>query len=134
MAGSRAVEARLRFARRVKEQHASLVAAARCQDAADRARARQAVLVAQGASLVCEAEKVLASSIVELVAAMGSPELAAAVLDVEEAVVRRAVAAKPAGPTVGPRSVAPLAGNSARGGAAIGGGKRPNSVEDVRAS
>ena len=134
MAGSRAVEARMRFVRRVREQQASVVAAARCQDAVDRARARQAVLIAQGASLVGEAEKVLAASIVELVASMGSPELAAAVLDIEEAVVRRAVAARPAGPTLGTRSAAPLAVNSARGGAAIGGRKGPNSVEDVRAS
>lgn len=134
MAGSRAVEARLRLARWAKEQHAFVAAAARCQDAVDTARARQAVLVAQGASMVAEAEKVLAASIVELVAAMGSPKVAAAVLDIEEAAVRRAVAATPARATIGPRSVSPRAGNSARGGVAIGGRKGTNSVEDVRAS
>jgi hypothetical protein len=134
MAGSRAVQARVRLAKRLKEQQAALAATGRCQDAVDRARVRQAVLVAQGATLVGDAEKVLAASIVELVAVMGSAELAAAVLDIEEAVVRRAVAAKPAGATVRPHSVAPGVGKSARGGRVIGGGKGSGSVEDVRDS
>ena len=97
MAGSRAVQARVRLAKRLKEQQAALAAAARCQDGVDSAVARAEELAAQGASLVAVAEKALAASITQLVGVMGSAALAAAVLDIDERVVRKALAAKPAG-------------------------------------
>ena len=99
-AGSRAVQARVRLAKRLKEQQAAVAAAARCQDAVDAARARAEELAAQGASVVAAAQKALAASIAQLVEVMGSAAVAAAVLDIDETAVRKAVAAKPAGPAV----------------------------------
>ena len=126
-AGSRAVQARVRLAKRLKEQQAAATAAARCQDGVDAARARAQELAAQGASVVSAAEKELETSIAQLVELMGSAALAAAVLDIDVAVARRAIAAKSAGPTGGPRSLAPRAGNSARVDVADGGPKASSS-------
>jgi len=126
-AGSRAVQARMRLAKRLKEQQAAVSAAARCQDGVDAALARAEELAAQGASVVSAAEKELETSIAQLVEVMGSAALAAAVLDIEVPVVRRAIAAKSAGPTGGPRSLAARAGNAARVDVADGGPKAGSS-------
>jgi len=97
-AGSRSVQARVRLAKRLKEQQAAVAAAARCQDAVDAARAKAEELAAQGASVVAAAQHALAASLAQLVELMGSVAVAAAVLDIDETAVRKAVAAKPAGP------------------------------------
>jgi uncharacterized protein HemX len=92
MPGSRVVAARARLSERLNQQRAALAAAARCQDGVDVARARADELTAQGAWLVSEAEHALAAAVRQLAAVMGSVELAAALLDVDEAVVRKAIA------------------------------------------
>lgn len=92
MPGSRVVAARARLAERLGQQRAVLAAAARCQDGVDVARAKAEELTAHGAWLVSEAEQALAAAVRQLAAVMGSVELAAALLDVDEAVVRKAMA------------------------------------------
>jgi hypothetical protein len=92
MPGSRVVAARARLAERLNQQRAALAAAARCQDGVDVARAKAEELAAQGALLVSEADQALAAAVRQLAAVTGSVELAAALLDVDEAVVRKAIA------------------------------------------
>lgn len=135
MAGTRAVAARVRLAKRSLQQQSALSAAARCQDSVDAARVKAHEMAVQGASLVTAAEKALADSIAKLVEVMGSAALAAAVLDIDVTAVRKALNAKSARPTPSPRSVAPRADNATRGGVDIGvreAGPRP--VEAVHSS
>jgi hypothetical protein len=135
MAGTRAVAARVRLAKRLQQQQTALSAAARCQDAVDSARVRAQELAVQGASLVTAAEKALGASIAKLVEVMGSAASAAAVLDIEVTAVRKAMTTKPARPTPGPRSVAPRADNASRGDVAVSGPKTGSSpVEAVHSS
>lgn len=116
MAGTRAVAARVRLAKRLQQQQTALSAAARCQDCVDAARVRANELAAQGASLVSAAEKALAASIAKLVEVMGSAASAAAMLDIDVTAVRKALRTKSARPTRGHRSVAAPADNATRGG------------------
>lgn len=94
-----AVRARLseRLKEQQKQQQVALAAAVRCQHGLDAAWCKADELAAQGARLVSDAEQALAEAIGHLVRAMGSVELAAAVLDLEETAVRKAMAIKPAG-------------------------------------
>ena len=135
MAGTRAVAARVRLAKRLQQQQTALSAAARCQDAVDAARVKAQELAAQGASLVTAAEKALAASIAKLVEVMGSAASAAAVLDIDVTSVRKAMTTKPARPRTGPRLVAPRADNATRGDVAVSVPKTGSSpVETVHAS
>lgn len=93
VAVSRVVQARARLRERRKQQQVALVAVLRCADGVEAARARQRELVKHGSRLVADAEGAQAGAVVVLAHAMGSVELAAAVLDVDVAVVRKAVAA-----------------------------------------
>jgi hypothetical protein len=84
----------MRLAKRLRQQQAALSAAARCQDGVDSARIRAEELSTQGASLIAAAEKALAAAMRQLVEVMGSTGLAAAVLDLDETAVRKAMAAQ----------------------------------------
>lgn len=92
MAGSRTVEARARLRERLIAQEVALAAASRSEARVEAAKSRQRALVEQGERLVAEAESTYLAAVAELAHAMGSPQLAAAVLDVKTAVVRKAVA------------------------------------------
>lgn len=94
MAVSRVVQARTRLRERRIEQQKALTAASRSADAVEAAQARRRELAEQGARLVADAEAAHNIAVVALVKAMGSVELAASVLDVDETVVRKAVARK----------------------------------------
>ncbi len=92
MAGSRTVEARARLRARLIAQEVALAAASRSEARVEAAKSRQRALVEQGERLVAEAESIYLAAVAGLAHAMGSPQLAAAVLDVRPAVVRKAVA------------------------------------------
>ena len=125
MAGSRAVAARARLSRQWKEQQAALAAAVRAQEAVESARARARDLVAQGETLVVGAQDGLTAAIAKLATVMGSPEMAAGVLDIDVAVARKAAVAKTAS-AVGSR---PAAGHAP----AVRAARPVGVVEDVRA-
>ena len=125
MAGSRVVAARARLSRQWKEQQAALAAAVRAQEAVESARARARDLVAQGEILVAGAQDALTAAIAKLAGVMGSPELAAGVLDIDVAAARKATAAKTA---------AAVASRAATGRAPAVRAARPaDAVEDARA-
>jgi hypothetical protein len=92
MAGSRTVQARARLRERLIAQEAALSAASRLAAGVQSAKDRQRALVEQGERLVEQAESNYLAAVAELSRAMGSPQLAALVLDVKPAVVRKAVA------------------------------------------
>jgi hypothetical protein len=92
MAGSRTVQARVRLRERLIAQEAALSAASRLAAGVEAAMSRQRALVEQGERLVEQAESDYLAAVAELSQAMGSPQLAASVLDVKPAVVRKAVA------------------------------------------
>ena len=96
MAGSRSVQARARLRERLIAQKDALAAASRSAAGVDAAKDRRRILVEQGERLVTEAESTYLRSVAELVRAMGSPEIAASVLDLKPAVVRKAIACHPA--------------------------------------
>ena len=126
MPGSRVVAARARLAQRLKQQQAALATAVRCQDAVDAARVKADELAAQGARRVGETERALAKAIAHMVQVMGSVELVAAVLDVDGALVRKAVAAKRTGgrPDRGARR-SPASARSVPDGRALAPGQPP---------
>lgn len=92
MAGSGTVQARARLRERLIAQGVALSAASRAAAGVEGAKTRQRALVEQGERLVEQAESTYLKAVAELARAMGSSQLAACVLDVKPAVVRKAVA------------------------------------------
>jgi hypothetical protein len=93
VAVSQVVQARARLRERLQQQEAALAAALRCADAVEAARAKQRESVEQYARLVAKAEQAHATAVAALAKSMGSADMAAGVLNLDVAVVRKAVGA-----------------------------------------